>query len=169
MAKQPLMGQVLLIIKASRSHWDRHTTLSRTPLDEWSALRRDLYLTAHNTHKRQTDMLPAWFEPAIPAIERPQTHATAIGPKQYKCYSESLPTKQRGCSRVLLASWSQFVGLWLPRDRDSSAVVQFIFGNIKKWIECVQSEIWWGLNWVWTKGTIVEWAFAMAWNLRKDQ
>jgi hypothetical protein len=30
----------------------RHTTLGRTPLDEWSARRRDLYLTAHNTHKR---------------------------------------------------------------------------------------------------------------------
>ena len=27
----------------------RHTTLSRTPLDEWSARRRDLYLTTHNT------------------------------------------------------------------------------------------------------------------------
>ena len=31
----------------------RHTTLSRTPLDEWSALRRDLYLTTNNIHKRQ--------------------------------------------------------------------------------------------------------------------
>ena len=28
----------------------RHTTLGRTPLDEWSARRRDLYLTKHNTH-----------------------------------------------------------------------------------------------------------------------
>ena len=31
----------------------RHTTIGRTPLDEWSNLRRDLYLTTHNTHKRQ--------------------------------------------------------------------------------------------------------------------
>ena len=29
----------------------RHTTLGRTPLDEWSVRRRDLYLTTHNTHK----------------------------------------------------------------------------------------------------------------------
>jgi len=29
----------------------RHTTLSRTPLDERSAQRRDLYLTTHNIHK----------------------------------------------------------------------------------------------------------------------
>jgi len=32
-----------------------HITLGRTPLDEWSALHRDLYLTAHNTHKRLID------------------------------------------------------------------------------------------------------------------
>jgi hypothetical protein len=36
----------------------RHTTVGRTPLDEWSARRRDLYLTTHNTHKRQTYMPP---------------------------------------------------------------------------------------------------------------
>ena len=60
----------------------RHTTVGRTPLDEWSALRRDLYLTTHNTHNRQTSMPPAWFEPAIQASERPQTQAldrAAIG------------------------------------------------------------------------------------------
>ena len=30
----------------------RRTTVGRTPLDEWSALRRDLYLTTHNTHNK---------------------------------------------------------------------------------------------------------------------
>jgi hypothetical protein len=50
-------------------------TLGRTPLDEWSARRRDLYVTTHNTHKRQTSMSSAEFKPAIPASERPQTHA----------------------------------------------------------------------------------------------
>jgi len=29
------------------------TTLGRTPLDEWSARRRDLYLTTHNIHNRK--------------------------------------------------------------------------------------------------------------------
>ena len=47
----------------------RHTTLGRTPLDEWSACRRDLYLTTHNTHNRQAFKTPAWFETAIPATE----------------------------------------------------------------------------------------------------
>ena len=32
----------------------RHTTLGRTPLDEWSARRRGLHLTTQNTHNRQT-------------------------------------------------------------------------------------------------------------------
>jgi hypothetical protein len=30
-------------------HTQRHTTVGRTPLGEWSAHRRDLYLTTHNT------------------------------------------------------------------------------------------------------------------------
>ena len=34
----------------------RHTTVGRTPLDEWSARRRYLYLTTHNTHERYTSM-----------------------------------------------------------------------------------------------------------------
>jgi len=34
-------------------HTQRHITVGRTPLDEWSARRRDLYLTTHNTHNRQ--------------------------------------------------------------------------------------------------------------------
>ena len=33
-------------------HTQRRTTVGRTPLDEWSTRRRDLYLTTHNTHNR---------------------------------------------------------------------------------------------------------------------
>ena len=32
----------------------RHTTVGSTPLEQWSARHRDLYLTTHNTHNRQT-------------------------------------------------------------------------------------------------------------------
>ena len=56
-------------------HTQRRTTIGRTPLDEWSARRRDLYLTTHNTHKRQTSMSPVGFELIISASERPQTYA----------------------------------------------------------------------------------------------
>jgi hypothetical protein len=40
-------------------HIQRRTTVGRIPLDEWSARRKDLYLTTHNTHNRQTSM-PRW-------------------------------------------------------------------------------------------------------------
>jgi hypothetical protein len=56
-------------------HTQRRTTVGRTPLDEWPARRRDLYLTTHNTHNRQTSMPPVEFEPTISAGERPQTYA----------------------------------------------------------------------------------------------
>jgi hypothetical protein len=52
-------------------HTQRRTADCRTPLNEWSARRRDLYLKTHNTHNRQTSMPPAGFEPTIPASERP--------------------------------------------------------------------------------------------------
>jgi len=69
----------------------RHTTLGRTPLDEWSARRSAHYLTTHNPHKRQVSILPARFEPAIPANERPQTHAlyrAATGIGTYVIYKD---------------------------------------------------------------------------------
>ena len=56
-------------------HTQRRTTVGRTPLDDWSARRRDLYLTTHNTHNRQTSMPPVGFEPTIWAGEQPQTNA----------------------------------------------------------------------------------------------
>jgi hypothetical protein len=74
-AQRPLVGQGLLIIEAAQSHSVSRTTHGRTSLDEWSARRRDLYLTTHSTHKRQTAMPPAGFEPTIRASERPNTHA----------------------------------------------------------------------------------------------
>jgi len=52
-------------------HIQRCVTVGRTPLDEWSARHRDLYLTTHDTRHRQTSMAPAGFEPTIPASERP--------------------------------------------------------------------------------------------------
>ena len=56
-------------------HTQRRTTVGRTPLDEWSARRRDLYLTTHDTHNRQIFMPPVGFEPTISAGERPQAHS----------------------------------------------------------------------------------------------
>ena len=56
-------------------HTQRRNTVARIPLDEWSARRRDLYLTTHNTHNRQTSIPSAGFEPTISAGELSQTYA----------------------------------------------------------------------------------------------
>jgi hypothetical protein len=52
----------------------RRATVGRTPLDEWSARRRDLYLITHNTHNWQTSMPPVRFEPTVATGERPYTY-----------------------------------------------------------------------------------------------
>jgi hypothetical protein len=63
----------------------RLTTVGRTPLDEWSARHRDLYLTTHDTRNRQISISPVGFEPTISVGKRPQTYAldraaTGTGP-----------------------------------------------------------------------------------------
>jgi hypothetical protein len=52
-------------------HTQRRSTVGRTPLDEWSARRRDLYMTIHDTHNRQMSMPPVEFETTISVGERP--------------------------------------------------------------------------------------------------
>jgi len=51
-------------------------TFGRNSLDGWSARHRDLYLTTHNTHRKETFMPQVvGFEPAIPESQRPQAQA----------------------------------------------------------------------------------------------
>jgi len=73
MVRQPQSVKAFALFMFWRSH--SYITVGRTPLDEWSARRSELYLTTHNRHKRQTSMLLAGFEPAVPAGERSQPHA----------------------------------------------------------------------------------------------
>jgi len=51
-------------------HTRRCSTVGRTPLGEWSARCRDLYLTTHDTHNRQISVPPVEFEPTISAGDR---------------------------------------------------------------------------------------------------
>jgi len=50
-------------------------TLSRNPLDEGLARRRDFCMRTHNIYKIQTTMSLVGFEPAIPGNEWPQIYA----------------------------------------------------------------------------------------------
>jgi len=80
-------------------HTQRRTTVGRTPLDEWSARRRDLYVTTQNTHNRQISM-PRWdFEPTVSAGERPQTYAldrAATGTDLQSCYGDEIRRDEMG-------------------------------------------------------------------------
>jgi len=86
--RQPQVGLGLLIIEASQSHSDTPHSLGLLWTSD-QTFRRDLYLTKHNTHKRQTSTTPAGFKPAILTSERPQTctlegAATGIGYSAYR-------------------------------------------------------------------------------------
>ena len=73
MLQQPLVG-----VRASTwSRLDYHAQMFHTWQDSfgWVAWCRGLYLTTHNTHRREPSMLPARFKTAILASEQPQTHA----------------------------------------------------------------------------------------------
>ena len=78
-ATQPIVGvyftALYRALASSRTrlldHTQRRATVGRTPLNEGSVRRRDLYLTTHNTHNRQTFMSRVGFEPTIAAGERP--------------------------------------------------------------------------------------------------
>jgi hypothetical protein len=114
MARQPLGGLGRLIFRGFTITLCRDTTLGRIPLDEWSARRRDLYLTTHNTHKRQTYMPPAGFEPAIPAGERPQTHAldgTAIAIGLISYGRTYIRQSRRQACNLLLCDFTVFLPL----------------------------------------------------------
>ena len=103
-----MRGLLLHLVILSDTHRHTHTykhTHTRYDLSGWPAMRRNLYLTTHNSHKTETTMPPARFEPAIPASERPQTHtldhaATGIGANRsmkvkYKVFSCIYLTKNR--------------------------------------------------------------------------
>jgi hypothetical protein len=88
MAQQPLSGQGLFTIEASRSHLDTpHSVRLLWTIDQPNA--EAITYTTHNKQNRQMSMPSARFESAIPVIKRPQTHAldrAATGIGEYKLY-----------------------------------------------------------------------------------
>jgi len=50
-------------------HTQTHA-FGRTPMDGGSVRRRDLYLTTHNTHNKQTSLPAEGFKAAVPASKR---------------------------------------------------------------------------------------------------
>jgi hypothetical protein len=85
-ARQPPVGQGLLIIEASRSHSDTPHSVGLLWAGDQPEAETSIW--HHKTLKTQISMRPAGFEPATPASERPHTHAldraaTGIGNEEY--------------------------------------------------------------------------------------
>jgi hypothetical protein len=95
--QEPNSGLCRFIVKISRSHTIRHThTAGRTPLDEWSARRRDLYLWQHtDTHKRHTSMPPMGF------FSRPVCSSDPF------CTFESVPPSSCDFCSILLSLYNK--------------------------------------------------------------
>jgi hypothetical protein len=117
----------------------RHTTIGRTPLDHWLAWRSDLYLTKHNTHKRQTSMPPAGFKPTILASERPKTHAldrtgTGFGTCQFYFNCKFWPSSICTLSSEL---GPQFYISLCPENFQAGPVICLKFFPVSDaWIDC---------------------------------
>ena len=74
MALRPNAGHGLPILEVSRSHKDASQSVGLL----WTSdqlVARDLYLTTHNTHNKQTSMPPVGLELTISTDERQQTYA----------------------------------------------------------------------------------------------
>jgi hypothetical protein len=69
--RQPLVG---LFSSLFRFRVHNHTTFSRIPLDEWSAV-AETSTWQHTTLKRHAPKPSPRFDPAIPSSERPHTHS----------------------------------------------------------------------------------------------
>ena len=67
--KSPMRPKASSILRYL-NHTKWRITVRMTPLDEWSARHRDLYLTTQNIHNRKTTMPPAGFEFAVPTGPR---------------------------------------------------------------------------------------------------
>jgi hypothetical protein len=75
MERSKVRQLIKMIFLRLLEHTRWRTTFGRTVPDERLARRKDLYLTTHGIHRRQTSMPVAEFEPTIAAREWPQAHA----------------------------------------------------------------------------------------------
>jgi len=86
-ALRPNVGHSHLILEFSRSR----ITVGRTSLHDWSVRRRDLYLTTHNTHNRQTSIGPP---------------GQVISPSQRPLPDNTQHSQQTDIHRTPLDKWS---------------------------------------------------------------
>ena len=120
----------LHLLTQKHTHTHTHTTIDRTSQDEGSARHRELYLTTHIVHKRQTVKAPDGIEPASAASERPQTQALdseAIGPsikfRQANIQDTFNVVTTRPSLQLLTRTWCLVIGRFVPSGRLVGAII----------------------------------------------
>jgi hypothetical protein len=142
----PTVGQGLLIQEVSIST-QRRAAVSRTPLDEWSTLRRDIWQRTTLTTDKHPFKAPVGFEPTVSTGERPQTYGldrAATGTGECLCNLNILLLSPLTTSRKV--SWTRRrTGLlpfkWLNysysiNEIDIRYVVQFVVQSLDWQINC---------------------------------
>jgi len=71
-----LVGQSLFIFEVSKSHSDTSLLVELLLTSDRPVAQTCKWQHTHNTHNRQIFMPPVGLKPAIPACERPLTHAS---------------------------------------------------------------------------------------------
>ena len=89
-----------------------HTTVGRTPLHEWSVRRRDLYLTTHNAHNRQTQ--PYHRQDSNPQSKQASGHlaldrATTGTGSETRCSCKTEHTSPMKQQLVVIHRYSNFI------------------------------------------------------------
>jgi len=104
MAWQPWWAKISSVSRF-RDPTQTHHTQQGFSLDWWSSRPRYPYLTADNTHTRQTSITRAGFEPVIPGSEQPQpTRGRWDQPYRcnYWCIDPDISANVRDSGTVLL-------------------------------------------------------------------
>jgi hypothetical protein len=95
-----ISGSTFLVRTLAASHGRFRNfikTLGRTPLDEWSARHKGLYLhrTTQHRNTKTTSMTRAWFEPMIPVTKRPRPTPYFARPQGKPSRADPLPPFSR--------------------------------------------------------------------------
>jgi hypothetical protein len=128
LARQPPVGQSLLINEASRSHTTTHHSRKDSSGRVISSSQRPLPDNTHNTHNRQTSIPPVGCETTVSAGERPQTYvldraATAIGIILGSTYTTNIT-----CFQGKICACVPQEGIW-----KSGGATQLIFNLGTRW------------------------------------
>jgi hypothetical protein len=111
-------------------HTQRRTTFGRTPLDDWSARRRDIHLIAHNTHKRQTYVhAPGGIRTLSPSQLAPADRRLRLRGHWDKLLSKLRQSEGNGLYRTTFLAKHELPVITVPCNRQTSKLLFSVFNQ----------------------------------------